>query len=124
MLSVDGAGDATGAYGFRLIDINQAEELPLGTVVNGELSPAAETDAYRFSALAGQRIFVDRLSNSNDVYWRLIDPYGRTVTGPTWMGSDIGEQTLAVDGSYTLLIEGRRSATGTARAPDDAISPS
>ena len=114
MLTVDGAADTTGAYGFRLIDISQATDLTLGEVTTGELSPAAETDAYKFSVVAGQRFFIDRLSHTNDVYWRLLDPYGRTVNGPTWMGSDLGEMTLGLTGSYTLLVEGRRSAAGTA----------
>ncbi|MBN8490904.1 MAG: LEPR-XLL domain-containing protein, partial [Burkholderiales bacterium] len=114
MLTVDGVGDTTGAYGFRLIDLNQAQEIQVGTQVSGELSPAAETDAFKFSGVAGQRFFIDRLDHSNDVYWRLIDPFGRTVSGPAWMGSDLGELTLGVDGSYTLLVEGRASAGGTA----------
>ena len=113
MFTVDGVADATGAYGFRLIDINTARDLTPGTPVTGELSPANETDAYKFSVVAGQRFYFDRFSNSGDCYWRLLDPYGRTVAGPTGMGSDIGEMTLGLDGSYTLLIEGRSSATGT-----------
>jgi len=115
MPTVDGVGDTTGAYGFRLIDINRAQDLTPGTAVTGERSPANETDAHRFSVVAGQRFYFDRFSNSNDIYWRLLDPYGRTVTGPTSMGSDIGEMTLGLDGSHTLLIERRAYTTGTAR---------
>jgi large repetitive protein len=114
MLSIDGVGDTTGAYGFRLINLNQAEELTLGQVVFGELASSKETNAYKFSALAGERFFIDRLSHSNDVYWRLLDPFGRAVNAPVQMGSDIGEITLAVDGSYTLLVEGRAYTTGSA----------
>ena len=55
MLTVDGVADTTGAYGFRLIDINRAQELLPGEAVTGELSPANQTDAYRFSVVAGQR---------------------------------------------------------------------
>ena len=114
MLTVDGVGDTTGAYGFRLIDINKAQELTLGETVTAELSPANETDAYRFSVVAGQRFFIDRLSNGGDIYWRLIDPYGRTAIDRQSMNSDIGELTLPLDGSYTLLIEGRAYTGGTA----------
>ena len=113
MFTVDGVADATGAYGFRLIDINAAQDLTPGTPVTGELSPANETDAYKFSAVAGQRYFFDRFANSSDAYWRLLDPFGRTVAGPTPLNSDLGELTLGLDGSYTLLIEGRSTASGS-----------
>jgi hypothetical protein len=113
-LSVDGVADNTGAYSFRLIDIAQAQELTLGTTVNGQLDPANETDAYRFSVAAGQRFFIDRFANTGDIYWRLLDPYGRTVVDRTHMNNDLGEMTLAIDGSYTLLIEGRAYTTGSA----------
>ena len=113
-LSVDGVADRTGAYSFRLIDIAQAQELTPGTTVSGQLDPANETDAYRFSVAAGQRFFIVRLSNGGDIYWRLLDPYGRTVVDRTQMNNDLGEVTLAVDGSYTLLIEGRAYTTGSA----------
>ena len=114
ILSVDGVGDTTGAYAFRLIDINKAKDLTVGAITSGTMSPANQTDAFKFSVVAGQTFFFDRLSSSNQIYWRLIDPYGRTVTGPTNFSSDLGAITLGLDGSYTLLIEGYRSNTGTA----------
>ena len=114
VISVDGVGDTTGAYAFRLIDINAATELTPGTAVSGELSPSTETDAYKFSVVAGERFYFDRLSHSNDLYWRLLDPFGRTVAGPQYMGHDLGELTLTLDGSYTLLVEGRSYSSGTA----------
>jgi len=113
-LSVDGVADNTGAYSFRLIDIAKAQELTLGATVNGQLDPANETDAYRFSVAAGQVFFIGRFANPGDIYWRLLDPYGRTVVDRTHMNNDLGEMTLAVDGSYTLLIEGRAYTTGSA----------
>ncbi len=113
-LSVDGVADTTGAYSFRLLDIAQSTELTPGTRVDGTLDPANETDAYKFSVVAGQRFFIDRFSNSGDIYWRLLDPYGRTVVDRTHMNNDLGELALGIDGSYTLLIEGRAYTSGTA----------
>ncbi|MCB2003664.1 MAG: LamG domain-containing protein, partial [Rhodoferax sp.] len=113
-LTVDGVADTTGDYAFRLIDLAQAEELTIGTRVDATLEPANETDAYRFSVVAGQRFYFDRFSNTGDIYWRLIDPFGRTVVDRTHMNNDIGERTLAIDGSYTLLIEGRAYTSGSA----------
>lgn len=113
-LSVDGVADTTGAYSFRLLDIAKANELTPGVQVNGQLDPANSTEAYKFSVVAGQRFFIDRSANTGDIYWRLLDPYGRTVVDRTHMNNDLGEMTLGIDGSYTLLIEGRAYTTGTA----------
>ena len=105
-LTVDGVGDTTGAYAFRLLDIAQADEINPGTEVSGTLDTANETDAYRFSVVAGQRFYFDRSASTN-TWWRLVDPYGRTVWGPSDMVNDVGDMALGLDGSYTLLIEGR-----------------
>ena len=63
-LTVDGVGTAVGAYAFRLVDLASAPALTLDTAVNGELSPPNETDLYRFTAGAGQRVYVDLRSLS------------------------------------------------------------
>ncbi|HLF95978.1 MAG TPA: CARDB domain-containing protein, partial [Methylococcaceae bacterium] len=114
-LTVDGISDTTGSYSFRLIDLLQTREITPGTAVSGVLDPARETDAYRFSATAGERFYFDAQGVSGgDVYWRLLDPHGRKVFGPTSMSSDVDVSTLAIDGSYTLLVEGRVYNSGTA----------
>src|SRR3546814_13606208 len=43
---------------------------------------------------------------STDPYWRLIDPRGQVVFGPSRVG-DIEEPPLPLTGTYTLLVEGR-----------------
>jgi hypothetical protein len=111
-LTVDGATDTTGSYAFRLIDLQKAQTLADGESVTGELALGSETTAYRFSGTAGERYFLDRLSVSGgSVYWRVLDPWGKPLTGSTSMSSDI-ELTLGYDGTYTLLVEGAVSATG------------
>jgi large repetitive protein len=107
--------DITGDYGFRLLDLGNATPLTTGTPAAGVLNPASQTDAYRFEAQAGDRFFFDRRAQSGgDTYWRLLDPWGRPVWGPTGFGSDVDVTTLAFDGTYTLLIEGRYYVAGTA----------
>jgi len=55
-----------------------------------------------------------RTANSGgDTYWRLLDPFGRPVWGPTGIGSDV-DVTLTYAGTYTLLVEGRYYVGGTA----------
>ena len=59
-----------------------------------------------------------RARSGGDVYWRLLDPYGRAVFGPSYMngtsGYDIDPTTLGYSGTYTLLVEGRYYTSGTA----------
>jgi hypothetical protein len=82
------------------------------------LDPAARTDVYSSTATAGERLYFDITARSGgDVYWRLLDPFGRTVFGPSAMNAasqDVDVTTLAFDGTYTLLVEGRYYTTGTA----------
>jgi hypothetical protein len=111
-LTIDGSGDAIGPYSFRLWDLAAATSLTLGTVVNGDLSPASETDLYRFNATAGDRFFFDLQANvgASSARWRLFDPYGKSVFERGF--DDVDTQTLANTGSYTLVIEGSLNSTG------------
>ncbi|MEP7300698.1 MAG: LamG-like jellyroll fold domain-containing protein, partial [Caldimonas sp.] len=113
-LTVDGAGDATGAYSFRLLNLALAPTLALGAVASGQLDPANQTDAFAFSVAAGQSVYFDNRGSTGDAYWRILDPFGRQVSGPNSLGTDPGRLSLAFDGSYTLLVEGRIDSTGSA----------
>ncbi|WP_442506615.1 hypothetical protein SH528x_005469 [Novipirellula sp. SH528] len=105
-LVIDGVGDAVGAYSFRLSDLATATPLTPGTPVSGSLDPASETDAYRFNATAGERFFFDsQTATSESAYWRLLDPLGRVVTSAV-LGGDMEPPALALNGTYTLLVEG------------------
>src|SRR5262249_24886268 len=104
-------GDQTGPYSFRLWDLVQATPLTPGTPVSGSLSPASETDLYRFSAAAGDRFFFDAQTGTSAT-WRLIDPYGNVLFATSF--ADVATLTLAQPGSYTLLVEGQVGGTGTA----------
>lgn len=113
-LTVDANNDVTGNYSFRLIDLERTQQVTPGTPVTGELGPANETDVYRFNAVAGDSVYFDRQSLvGSTVYWRLLDPYGRSVFGPTSMSNDVGPVALTVGGMYTLLVEGYVSSIGT-----------
>ncbi len=112
-LTVSGVGTATGEYGFRLWDLAQAAALTPGTPVSGVLDPANETDLYRFDAAAGDRFLFDSQQlSAASANWRLIDPYGNVVWGAPFT-SDQGTLSLSQGGTYTLLVEGAVSNTGT-----------
>ncbi|WP_292430542.1 LEPR-XLL domain-containing protein [Methylobacter sp.] len=112
-LTVDANTDQTGAYSFRLIDVLKAQDIVPGTDVAGTLDSANQTNVYKFNATAGEHYYFNSLSLSGgNTYWRLIDPNGNNVFGPSYFTND-ADITTAVDGSYTLLVEGRISATGS-----------
>ncbi len=112
-LTIDGSGDATGAYSFRLLDLASATLFTPGTPVSGDLNPVAQSDLYRFNANAGDRFFFDMLDAGGafNARWRLFDPYGNSLFSSGL--SDEDTRTLAVSGSYTLAIEGSRFDEGT-----------
>lgn len=112
-LTVAGSGDATGGFGFRLFDFAAATPFTPGTPINSTLSPANETDAYRFSATAGTEVYFNALSSSGlpNMYWRCHDPLGRTILLNSF--SDFGPVTLPSTGTYTLLVEGYHSDAGS-----------
>src|SRR5262249_26386824 len=114
-LTTDLPGDQTGTYAFRLWDLAQATPLTPGTPVSGSLSPANETDLYRFTASAGDRFFFDVLARTNpgSSNWRLIDPYGNVLFNTLFNGAnpDVDVLTLTQPGTYTLLVEGNVSDT-------------
>ena len=111
-MTVDATGAVTGPYSFRLWDLGEAPVLTPGTAVSGTLSPANETDLYRFTASAGERFFFDvqALGGPTPV-WRLIDPYGNLVFGPSFMNADVDVMTVGATGNYVLLVEGAITAT-------------
>jgi RHS repeat-associated protein len=112
-LTIFGTGQATGAYAFRLSNLTSAAPLTPGTPVTDTLNPADSTNLYRFQATAGQSFYFANLSTtSSGAIWRLIDPYGNSLFR-LGLGGDAGRLMLGVTGTYTLLVEGFISDTGT-----------
>ncbi|MEQ1847704.1 MAG: hypothetical protein ABL983_19225, partial [Nitrospira sp.] len=97
------------SFSFRLDDLNTAPVLTLGTPVsNAQLSPPNRTDAYRFSALAGDKFYFDTQNGGaspGSISWRLVGSHGQIV----WVSDfsqDMEPPPLLTTGTYTLLIEG------------------
>ncbi|HEY7600478.1 MAG TPA: LamG domain-containing protein, partial [Candidatus Limnocylindrales bacterium] len=107
-LIVGGSADTVAPYAFRLLDAAQAAAVTPGTPVNGQLTPAKESDLYSFAGNAGDQFFIDSLAaTGGETYWRLIDPYGLVIADRTAMGTDLGLVTLLNSGAHLLLVEGR-----------------
>jgi hypothetical protein len=115
-LMVDAPGDQTSPYAFHLYDLSLATPITPGELVNGQLTPARETDLYRFEAVAGERFYFDaqRFTGGWDLNWRVVNPYGKVVFDRTSFSNDSQIVTLELSGTYTVLIEGRVQATDTA----------
>ena len=122
-LQIDGVGDHVADYGFRLIDLSRAASLTPGQAVNGALTPANQTDAYSFNAVAGQTFYFDALLNPASTDWRLIGPDGKTVFGPSSAGTDVENQLLTQTGAYTLLLEGRVGNTAASTPYAFVVQP-
>src|SRR5262249_7871105 len=108
-LTVDGVGDETTAYSFRLLDLAAAPTLTPGTPVTGALNPGNATDLYRFTATAGQQLYFDNRNLVGSANWRLVDPFGDNVFGPQFGGTDVERPIIRVTGTYVLAIEGNSS---------------
>ncbi len=112
-LTVSAWADATGAYSFRLLDLAAAAPFTPGVQVDGTLDPASQTQAYRFTAAAGDKFYFDSLSSDvQNATWQLIDPYGQQVF-QDYLSNDIDTLRLTAAGAYTLLVEGDAYDTGT-----------
>ena len=107
--TVSANGDATGSYGFRILNLSAATPIALGSPVNDALVPTSGTTAFRFEGTAGQTIYFDSAPVSGFTYagapyWLLLDAYG-TVLMDRFFG-DFGPLTLPANGRYTLLVGG------------------
>ena len=111
----------TGSYGFSVIDLALTPVAQLDTVIDGKLSPGSEDDLYRFAGNEGQRIFIDKISNSGSVDWVLYDPQNKVVTSNSSMGDM--EIVLAADGEYKLAIRGKAGFTNTVDYSFEIITP-
>ena len=117
-LTVAGSADATGNYSFQLLDLSKATALKPGATVSNSLTPANESSVYKFDAIAGDHFFLDVTGRSGgDIAWQLFDPTDHPVFAPKAMNSasqDVDLSSLTSSGTYTLLVEGRIDATGSA----------
>ncbi|MCT0209070.1 hypothetical protein, partial [Synechococcus sp. CS-1332] len=108
-----GNANSTGNYNFKLIDASTAPPITLGTPITGILTPGAESDFYRFSGTAGQRLNFDSLAVATGATWRLFDPSNQQVAGfGVGAGTDF-TAFLDAPGTYLLQIDGNSASDVT-----------
>ncbi|MBD2720049.1 Calx-beta domain-containing protein [Synechococcus sp. FACHB-909] len=123
-----GVANSTGDYDFKLIDASNAPLITLGTAITGTLSPGRESDFYRISGTAGQRLTFDSLAAATGANWRLFDPSNVTVAGSSvGAGTDFtafldatGTYLLQIDGSSASDVSYNFNVTGTIDPPPAA----
>ncbi len=111
-LSIRSNGNSAGSYTLRMLNLSSLQTLSLNTPITGALNPATTATAYRFNAVAGQKLYLDSSStDTQNAAWRLISPTGQLLSG-TYLYSDIEPVTLNESGEHLVLIEGYYNDTG------------
>jgi hypothetical protein len=106
-LMLYGVNGATGGYWFRILDLAAVEEMDLSAPVTGRLDPPTQTQAYQFHGTAGQRLkFESSAASATSAGWSLLAPFGLNLLS-AHVGSDMGEVTLPVTGTFWILVQGQ-----------------
>ncbi|MBE9078258.1 putative Ig domain-containing protein [Romeria aff. gracilis LEGE 07310] len=103
-LVIDGDGDRTGDYSFRLLDKAAATLINLDQEVTGKFTDSRQSDLYRFTGSTGQYMYVNQqMGSSNE--WYLFGPGGLKVSSDQIY--DDQEFVLPADGEYLLVMQGK-----------------
>ena len=118
------AGDhaTIGPYSFSLLAVPATVVTPItvGQTVSGSLTSAGQQADYTFSATAGEVIQAHALGSCVDgLEWQLIGP-GGTLLDFSVACHDLGRDTLATAGTYTIRELGDQTSVG---AYSFALSP-
>ncbi len=109
---IDGsANDTIGTYSFRLLNGEDATEVNLNQDYTGTFSnDANNTVLYRFTATAGQEIYLDTGLGQYPNTWTLYSPSGQSIAeGSIQEGysSDDKKIKLPAAGEYLLALSGK-----------------
>lgn len=113
----DSTETKTGTYDVNLVFIsdsasNCAEPILCGQPLARDIASVAESDTFRFTALAGDTVSITSQQTSAflDACWEIYDPQGISVIGACGQS----QKTLAVAGNYTIRVyDNGDSETGT-----------
>uniref|UniRef100_UPI0030D90977 putative Ig domain-containing protein n=1 Tax=Tychonema sp. LEGE 07196 TaxID=1828665 RepID=UPI0030D90977 len=116
-------GDATGSYGFSVIDLGLVPAAPFDTTIKGTLSPGSEDDIYRFTGSKGQKLFFDNKdkNNTGNLDWVLYTADNKIAISDGYF-NDM-ELYLPNDGEYVLALRGKSSFTSTVDYSFEIITP-
>lgn len=112
-LIVDGDGENTGDYGFRLLDHSSAPVLPLDTEITGVLdNNGLGSASYQFQANKGERFYLDTGGGQANNNWTLYGPGGQQLQSGSLVDgtTDDYEFTAQGNGDYFLVVQGQGAA--------------
>jgi large repetitive protein len=116
-LTIDGSGETTENYGFRLLEygaafsgaVSRAVPVTLDTEIAGYFDDPQqrESDFYRFIGSAGQYLYIDTLAGQYPNGWTIFRPNGELlISGYLYEDKEI---SLPDTGEYTLEAWGNGS---------------
>jgi hypothetical protein len=131
ILVQDAGDDETGSYTIsihgvassnRTNSFNCAQRLSCGAYARGTLHVEGDIDAFRFSAVSGDAVFIGTTAVEGSPIqprWQLYQPDGRAAGGcGTTFGGQDACNGLAQTGTYTLLV----SDAGADQSGDYAVA--
>jgi hypothetical protein len=113
VLELDGTGDTTGRYSFRMLDLTAPSPLVLGTPVAGTLDPRTTMAVHGFNGRAGQRLGFESISVTApwQAHWRLVSPADEILDSVP-AHTALRERVLELDGVYLLVVDGLTKEPG------------
>ncbi|MBE9012179.1 hypothetical protein IQ250_18425 [Pseudanabaenaceae cyanobacterium LEGE 13415] len=109
-LEIDGIGETTGEYRFKLAAISQMTSLSLNAPITANLQQF-EDRAYRLDGQAGQRLRLTSLTPNSNAFWKLLSPSGEVLINFS-SANQLLEVTLPTSGTYTLVTHLNRASAG------------
>jgi RHS repeat-associated protein len=108
-LIVEGTGETTGSYSFRLSNLSAATTLSTSTSTTGTLNPGSSTNLYQFTGYAGNRLYLDSQIASGNATWLLYGPGNQLIDSKPL--SDDFEIVVPSNGTYYLMLRGDGTTT-------------
>jgi RHS repeat-associated protein len=108
-LIVEGTGETTGSYSFRLSNLSAATTLSMNTATTGTLNPGSSTNLYQFTGYAGNRLYLDSQIASGNATWLLYGPGNQLIDSKPL--SDDFEIVVPSNGTYYLMLRGDGTTT-------------
>jgi hypothetical protein len=106
---IDGDGESTGDYKFRLFNKATVTPVQFDTEVTGNFANnGIESDVYRFAGVAGHSVYLDTGNGQAANSWILYGPGGQRITSGFVQDNyyDDYEFVLPTTGEYLLVMQG------------------
>jgi hypothetical protein len=109
-------------YYFKLLDLSMAQDLTFNRTYADNLVRGTDTNLYRFSGQAGERLFFNSLVGRPEDKWMIYRPGSSQILVSSVLNQDL-ELTLPTSGEYILAVRGNSLTSATYRfsvvAPTD-----